>query len=307
MSNSKCGTIDIDVDRVRASRGTSAELKLQLANLRSTLPDTAIFVFEGDDDKAVYSQWIRRINENIDYEIFTCGGKKQIRNLKIILARDLGDLKKNVHFFVDRDYDDLDGFPDDENVYMTKHYSIENYLVSEKVLDEILKIDFPLNGKPELRAVICAFFLKSYDDFLRETKDVNRRIYYARKLGIDLPEKIPIRIGSLSKISLSSCEESGKSPVDVIPFEIGSDEETISDLNRRFDGLDGRSRYRGKFAMLFFKRWLEILVSEYNSNSTGVFSEISSEMRPRSSEFTIGSFASKSPIPSDLQELMITF
>ncbi|WP_372396181.1 DUF4435 domain-containing protein [Azospirillum sp. HJ39] len=307
MSNSECGEIDVEVDRVRKSRGTSAELKLQLANLRSTLPDIAIFVFEGDDDKAVYSQWIRRIREEMKYEIFVCGGKKQIRNMKIILSRDLGGLKNNVHFFVDRDYDDLEAFPNNENVYMTDQYSIENYLVSESVLEEILKVEFPFNGKPELRFAILKLFHNSYGDFLRETKEVNRRIFYARRLGIELPDRIPVRVGHLAKITFSSCEPSGRSSTELIPFDMDTNEQVISALNDIFDKLDGAKRYRGKFAMLFFKRWLEILVSEYNTNSTGLFSEISSEMRPRSNEFTLGNFASKSSIPPEFHDLIATF
>ena len=69
-----------------------------------------MLVFEGDDDKIVYGQWIRRVRPTLRYEPFPCGGKKEVRELKNALARDLAHLDDGVFFFVDRDFNDLLGF-----------------------------------------------------------------------------------------------------------------------------------------------------------------------------------------------------
>jgi Protein of unknown function (DUF4435) len=69
-----------------------------------------LLAFEGDDDKIVYGQWIRRIRPGLRYEPFPCGGKREAKELKNALGRDLAQLGENVFFLVDRDYDDLTGF-----------------------------------------------------------------------------------------------------------------------------------------------------------------------------------------------------
>jgi hypothetical protein len=49
-------------------------------------------------------------------------------------------LKFNRAFFVDRDFDDLQGRLPDNTVYMTETYSIENCIVCREVLEDILKM-----------------------------------------------------------------------------------------------------------------------------------------------------------------------
>ncbi|WP_456744867.1 DUF4435 domain-containing protein [Bradyrhizobium sp. USDA 4354] len=48
-----------------------------------------------------------------------------------------------MYFFVDRDFDDFRGFQSDPaTTFCTDQYSIENYLVTREVLEELLKDDF---------------------------------------------------------------------------------------------------------------------------------------------------------------------
>src|SRR6516162_499595 len=86
------------VERLKSARTTSAVLKLKLITLKSGFPDALVFAFEGDDDKIVYGQWIRRIRPELQYEPFPCGGKEGVRGLKNAVTRDLSGLGTGVFF-----------------------------------------------------------------------------------------------------------------------------------------------------------------------------------------------------------------
>ncbi|HEL4773384.1 TPA: DUF4435 domain-containing protein, partial [Stenotrophomonas maltophilia] len=114
-----------DVERMKAAVGTSAELKLRLINLRSQLANALIFVFEGDDDRAVYGAWMRQIDRGMVYEPFTCKGKSAVLRLKVSVDRDAAGLGDGVFFFVDHDFDGSRGVELNRNLYVTDGYSME--------------------------------------------------------------------------------------------------------------------------------------------------------------------------------------
>ncbi|OKO75534.1 DUF4435 domain-containing protein [Bradyrhizobium sp. AS23.2] len=102
-------TSDAYIAKLKDARKSPAVLKTKLAILRSKLPNCLVFAFEGDADKAVYFQWVRRIRPDLSYEPFPCDGKKQVFLFREMLRRDLTGLASRVHFFIDRDFDDLAG------------------------------------------------------------------------------------------------------------------------------------------------------------------------------------------------------
>ncbi len=60
-------------------------------------------------NKPVFIQWIRRLSPDLTYEPFLANGKRKSLALRKSLRQDLGNLREGVYFFVDRDFDDLQG------------------------------------------------------------------------------------------------------------------------------------------------------------------------------------------------------
>ena len=149
---------DKSVERLKSARDNGAVLKLGLIQVRSRCPNLPIFVVEGVDDKAVYSQWVRRLQNDLRHEYYVCSGKKQVLNLHDAVGRDKGGLASNTYFFIDRDFDDLDGHRGSDSLFMTDMYSVANYLVCSGVLDDILSIELHCNGNPDLRKKILDKF-----------------------------------------------------------------------------------------------------------------------------------------------------
>lgn len=277
-----------------------AVAKLALAKLRASFPDIPIFAFEGDDDKIVYSQWIGRIRDGFEYEALPCSGKMGVLQLVGVVARDKGSIGKSVYFFIDRDYDDYADCSVRENISMTDRYSIENYLVCVEVLMRLLRDEFHCHALPEKRREICELFEVAYSAFLQCTKNINRRIYVARRLGIKMARSLPSQLSALASVSLTSVKSGSGTPEGLVPFVEEPNADDIYKISSEFDAFDGRERYHGKFAFMFFRRWLNRLVEEFTNPELALFNGVLSESSVRQEGLNIGNFASKSPFPTEL-------
>lgn len=305
MTNNKAAlSSDPAVELLRQARDKSAVLKLRLAKLRSGAPDAPILAFEGDDDKIVYHQWIRRIDARKRYICFPCGGKGHLLSLRSSLASDRTGLSRSVYFFVDRDFDDLRGQTAGEDVFVTEYYSVENYLVDRDIIDDILQIEFHCHSSPKLRKKLIIFFDKAYDSFIERTRHHNFRLFVARKTGIEV-KTIPSSINKLAKISIDSTSEGSLTAEQIISYVKDPDSTSIK-LRAEFLCLDGKYRFRGKFAIAFLFKWLDQLVEENKKKGCGIFGELDNNSAFRLSEITLNSLASRSKIPTGLDEFVKT-
>lgn len=288
------------LERMKAARNVSAVLKARLLILRSNFPSALVFAFEGDDDKIVYGQWVRRIRPELRYEPFPCGGKEGVRGLKNSVARDLAGLGERIFFFVDRDFDDLQGFVDVSNVFMTETYSVENCLVADEVLKELLRDEFPCHARPDLRKSIVEIFNNDYRAFLTAATEINLRIFYARRIPIKITVSLPTSLRHLAVVRIGNVSRSD-SPVDkvvILEREPTADEQ--AGLSTDFASLAPKSRFRGKFALKFFTEWLGRLADELGTDDLGVFGSDPLKGGVRRNEFVLSNFATKSGLPADL-------
>jgi hypothetical protein len=288
------------VERVKSARRGTVVLKTRLVSLRSDLPDTVVLAFEGDDDKIVYGQWIRRVCPQLHYEPFPCGGKREARELKNALGRDLAQLGDNVFFLVDRDYDDLAGFDNIDRVFITDMYAVENYIVDDEVLDNLLRDDFPCHARPDARRLIVEAFRKDYQDFLRHTAAVNERLYIARRSEIRLTKRLPTSLRHLAVVEIGNVTPAGTKPEELVLYEREPTPEEVIEFAKAFKELNPNLRYRGKFAIKFFHEWLKKLSEEYLAGEAGAFGRRMPEGAIRCAEFVLSNFASKSRLPNGL-------
>lgn len=294
---------DAYMHRMKTARDSSAVLKLRLLSLKSQLPGTLIFVFEGDDDKIVYFHWIKRLRAELSYEAFPCRGKKYVLKLREAVSRDLGNARDGVYFFVDRDFDDLAGHPTDENTFLTDCYSTENYLVSDVVLEDTLINEFHCHGRPDVRGEITEIFRRVYGEFLFSTKEINRRWYIACQTGVSIKKK-PEKIKSIANVAFDCVLPHESSAEEIIVFGQEPDADAAIAHYNEFDGLDPVTRYRGKFALMFFDKWISLLADEYANPESETFGDLDRSAKARLSELSLGSYAAKSEFPQGLREFL---
>lgn len=290
---------------MKAAIGSAAELKLSLMHIRSSLPDVTILVFEGEDDRSVYFNWIRTIDAAISYEPYTCKGKSGVLKLRAAVDRDINGLSKDVYFFIDRDFDDLRGEDLGESTYMTDGYSIENDLVNEQVVEEILKIELNCQGRPDVRRMITPVFLAAYKSFLDHSKEINFLLFCMRRLGIENNGTLPNSLSRAFSFSINGvAPKEGASANSVIsPLrEISALERNA--LRPSFMELDPATRYRGKFALSFMLKWLEVIAKHRRDQNSPIFGGMDMEARTRTDRLNVFSLAARTSPPPSLVDFV---
>jgi hypothetical protein len=268
------------------------------------LPDCIVFAFEGDSDKPVYYQWTKQIRPDLSYEPFVCGGKKLVFQFREMLARDLGGLSNRVYFFIDRDFDDLAGNDASPVTFMTDRYSVENHLVSAQVFEELLKDEFHCHAEPELRKEIIERFEQRLEEFLSVTKEINRRLFVARQLKLQLLKHLPERINHIAVVDLSNVSAAKFKPEEIVVLAQEPDEKELERHSVEFEKLIPIERYRGKFSHLFFMKWLELLCADRKEQNSKCFNRLGQPRVVPIHGMTLGMLASKSDYPVGLREFI---
>jgi hypothetical protein len=285
------------VEDLKKARGVSAVTKMRLMRIRQHDPSIFVFVFEGDDDKIIYAQWLTRISPRLKYEPLPCEGKRNVLAFRDNLLKDESGLRTSVLFFIDRDFNDLCGRKNENDIFMTDCYSVENYLVSERVLEALLTTGFHCESYPVVRAKLLCFFSALYLEFLSVLKEVNFRIFIARKKQIEILNEKQNLSKLFTPIYLEKIGVSSKAAHEIVELKDSVSEEEYSRLRKKFDKLDPRKRYRGKFCLAFFNTWINALKTEWKSTDSTLLSEITERRPIREQEFHVGNFASKSDLP----------
>lgn len=286
------------------AKNSRAVLKMELTKLRASIQNTLIIAMEGKDDKPIYAQWIRRLQPGLTYEPFACGGKKRVLALKSAVEADLNNLADKVFFLIDRDFDELQGGAPSSALFMTDSYSVENYLVESGVLEEILTNHLECHAQPGLRRDIIEQFERRYEEFLACMRDVNKRIFLARRLKINVLGGIPKKINDFVTVRLESIEFTGLPASDFVKLEREPTAEEIEIHTDDFNAMDAKSRHRGKFAMLFLMKWIELLAQDRLSENSTWFAQLKRNCKINLQGISSGIMATTSPMPVGLADFL---
>lgn len=295
------------LEEVRAARDAAAVLKIDLAHLRARFPDVLIFAFEGIDDKSVYAHWIRNIDANLYYESFVCSNKSRLLKLLDVVRRDQTNIGENIYFFVDRDFDDLQERETSEMIFLTERYSIENYIVTRGVLEAVLRDELHCHGAPEVRGKIQELFQSVYSDFVKATTKLNFRIFLARKCHIRQIRDLPDRVNKIASVSIDGVVFTAALLEEIVALQREPTHEEIGLYNAEFSSLEPFARYRGKFALLFFQKWLSLLMEERNRPESQIFIGLAQGNLVARGPFSLGALASKSDPPQELYSFLARF
>lgn len=288
------------IDSLRRSKSKSSVILLEFLTLRSMIGNTIIQVFEGGDDKIVYSQWLKRCRFDLNYEPFVCNNKEQVLRLHDAVVRNQAGAKEHSYFFIDRDFDDYKSYVSSDLLFMTDQYAVENYLVCRQVVDDLLKNEFPCHGAIELRGRVLDVFERLYDEILDHLNELNFHIYVARCLKIELRGHIPDTFARIAVISADRIDHVSYDPSAIVPYMTEVTQEQRESFRAVFTELDRRSRHRGKFAFKFLSKWLAAIVADYKSAESIFFSEVDKAKNVRESDIVLSNLASKSPLPTHL-------
>lgn len=292
------------LERMRGNRNVATVLKVRLASIRTQAADALVLVVEGLEDKTVYFHWFKQLAPLLRYEVLVCNGKGKLLAFRELLQRDLGGSRKGVYFLVDRDFDGLRGQTPGFDVYVTDTYSVENHLVSDEVLDHILRIELHCDGAPVARSAVLNHFALLYKSFLEVTKPINQRIFLAKRIGINGVKPWPDKINLIAKVTLAGVSATDQELSALICLEREPTTPEIEQFDAQFAELDPRAHYRGKFAIAFLNKILQLLAADRACQQPTLFPTL--QPQAANGSLTLDAIASKSSAPQSLRDFMIT-
>lgn len=129
------------------------------------------FVFYEGKDRQYYD--VRINSKTSNFNAYIAGNKSKVLAVfEKIKQEDGEELLKNTLFFIDKDYERKDKVYD-SHIYVTQKYSIENYYVSHKAMENILRFHFGLNPKSEESIKIMTLFDDRYKEFISLLTELN--------------------------------------------------------------------------------------------------------------------------------------
>ncbi|SOE91200.1 Protein of unknown function [Caballeronia arationis] len=294
------------IDRAREGRKSPQTLKIKASNLRSRYPGEPILIVEGPDDVGPYETWIR--GEQVEHFLhFLPGnGKEQLLGLRRMLSNDETGLKAEIYFFVDRDFDGLQGQAEGSDIYCCDRYSIENYLSTNLVVKSVLRDEFRLDpASAEYETVV-----RLYEVVLRELtellKPVNRHLFICQRLGLKLHKGIP-EVKKMVDVQLERVTLRN-SVSELIGEQLLTSTEVpeydTAEIDAEFCALDPMTEHRGKFLYEFLRSWLNCLAEDVRALPNGKYvpSQVNSKFSLAS--FDLRSCASRSERPAGLRQFV---
>ena len=239
-------------------------------NAVSHNPDALFVFYEGYDSDYYYT----RLQTYAQYDIETikCKGKQKVIGVYNLLLTKPEYNKYRKGFFVDKDFD-LNTDPIFENFYVTSSYSVENYYLSEKCIENFMKNMFNFHsGDPELESIIsdyCSMRQKYFEAILlfnswycairRKYKDSIKDI----SLDKDMPKgflKIDFTTNDVQSLySLEKIEEEFSSAK---IYTITQDELESAQTYLREDLL---MNLRGKYCLSFLVKYIANLIEIFKN------------------------------------------
>lgn len=290
------------VDRARENRKSPATLKTRVSNLRSRYSEDPILVFEGVDDIGPYETWINSFVEGVFLKLLAGSGKEQVLGLRNMLREDKTGLAAEIFFFVDRDFDDLQGQSPGADLFCCDRYSVENYLVTELVVQSTLRDEFRLEPQsPEFDAAIN-MYRQAVASLVEALRPINLHLFCCRRLGVQLRNSVP-ELKKFVRVSVQGARLLAD-PTQLISEHLEPREslpvERLPALQEEFTSFDPLMRYRGKFFFEFLRRWFDCVADEANS-PTGALFQRKLPVRFSSVSMTMRTCASRSERPAGLR------
>jgi hypothetical protein len=288
---------------------TSSRAKLNIFLLSFQPQGQAIAIFlEGRDDPSLIRVNVQRFAEPkaLSVEMTILGNKKEVLNAYDYLGKRFPN-NPRIMFFVDKDHDDLigetRGTKTQQSLFVTEHYSIENYLVSEPAIAAILTDLWGLDSSSEAIAIACQKFHQFQRDYRQVFLPWMAWLLATRRLG-QKPNTNNIKV-SILKVDINYQIMFNWKP-DILTHlgrvcnvNIQPDPTTIDSTIRELEALPTKVWLRGKQELWCLIKFLNRLEEEVKTGKVKL--KIRS---PIDINNIVELLAPRLPCPSDLRDYL---
>lgn len=253
---------------------------IKILSQYKTNDNTIFCLVEGVEDNSFYRHFFEIYKENIPVKYIVCNGKQNVIDNYNDLDWQFYD-KKRILFFIDKDFDDYIEREtlNDENVFITDYYSIENYLVDEKILENFITDNCLITSESVIQLAV-ENFKKQHKIFVKQLKMISAWMMYCRKNNFevcfnDIKMSDLFKIdndGKLIKKSLSTY----RSKFEYLCDKTQSNHFNIAEIRFFYNKIKEETKpkkyIRGKYELYFMFMYLKYI-------SENVVNEISREVK----------------------------
>lgn len=261
------------MNRVQFMREQSQTTSVNFKTFMSVIKNNQLPVcFEGKDVKYYRSRIEQYLTENFGY--ISCNGKSKVLELRQKISKNPQYRGKLCLYFVDCDFDDNSDIHNQDDVYITPCYSIENLYIADRVFEKILSDEFGINPNDDEQFDLFSKILSEYKERKREffqcIKEFNFYVYLIKINQADLSYN-DIKILNLVRIEVDSvikkytCISEVLKGIDLNNFDLSMAQTYFSDK-------EPERHFRGKNNFHFLEKFLTKLQEDANKkNSRKIF------------------------------------
>lgn len=269
----------MDIQKVKDARNKGVVAFSRYCQEKKKYQDYLFCFFEGEDVK-YYSP---RIEKYSGYEYnkiihYNCGGKKGVLKALNLVEKNGDESFVAKAFFIDSDYDQTKY--NNDLLYQTPCYSIENFYTSKKAFSRMLNREFGINTTEKDFLKCCSDYSKRQQEFHDKTIYINSWLA-CQRLQEETAEspKIVLSDFKISKffleLSIDSivCKEeiNREKLKELFPDSINIKESDIEEKMNYFKNGNMGRWFRGKFEVEFLKKIIDSL--KMKNKTGGYFSQ----------------------------------
>lgn len=286
------------LERLREGRKSPQVLNVKLLSIRSSRPNSIVFIFESHDDVSVYGDWISRIPNSPKYEAVAGNGKEQLLAFQLMLEQDRR--LKGVYFFVDHDYDEN---PPLAQVFVVPAYSFENLLCVQEVIDSVLIDELRCAGDPTTRARVISTFKQVIEQFEKHSSSLHETLFIARRGGFKVSSR-PNSATDFLDVFLTNITPKFSRLEEIIEVSIDLPAEELEALRVSFLALNSTHSVRGKYLLQTTREWLRLVTADRRSDNPSLFPKLDSRLPGSPEKVTVRRLASAASLPHGLPEFI---
>jgi hypothetical protein len=233
--------------------------------------------YEGDDDKSFYTNYIEEYLKD-DYKIYyyNCKNKNGVYEnyCKINWSK---YTRERILFFVDKDHSEYikESYTKGSNIFVTKYYSIENYLVNENIIRRIITDLLNIEDEETIQSIVVTFSFQ-LQKFVQQILIITSWVLYHR-MHKNKPNLDNINLSDI--FYFSSSLEIKRHPLPkkkkLIAYldqnaKVNTEPKCWKELLEIYKMLLGINEYkqhlRGKYELWFLIKYINLLPNLLNSD-----------------------------------------
>jgi hypothetical protein len=270
--------------------------------------------FEGSDDQKYYNPRIKSIifqNKDDNLRNLWCKGKQNVIKVFDLISKDARYEKAWVAFFIDRDFDNKQDLPNDDRVFVTPCYAIENLYVGLKTIKHILRDEFLISEDDDDFQSTVSHYMNMLDSFNDVIEELNAWLFLQRRIEKLTGHKTKVHINNLTDdelftISINQITKNYtlEDLVNKFPEAPVIPQKEVSSQIIEFQRKGRTANFRGKYLISFQRRIVMCLAEDRGKRKKRVHFANRGRVQLQLSSNTLSELSQYAQTPESLHEFL---